>query len=390
MAGLFVPYDSLGLNRRPPGAATYASSGIFLSGPPDSNEGQYVFGEEHKINVYVRNDSGQPFDGITIQIWVCRPTSNAGPSTVIWQDGVDASGNPWTEPVFFKAAIGRLEPGALGTVSHAWTPGHAELAVAGGHVCLASNVCADGDLGVDGVEYPVLPDLTLPTLTMLHPETDDHHAQRNVTRVLTPTGPAAAAAADIANPGTDAGTFTISLIEQKQLRELQAIDALHLLSDRRFSFVKDGLIHEVPKIPMKALGKVPEDADEAVVIRLNRALMLKQGYRPAFVPRDASGRPLEVKILLPATHQAVNPVLGVDGERAGVATAEIPAGESLPVTPTFEIPEDDEIGSVHVFDLTQSDRDGQVLGGIRILAVTVPEEFASNAKTSPAGRRIGA
>lgn len=377
MTGLFVPYDRVALNRRPGGAVTYASGGIFLSGPPGSTEGEYLFDQEHKINVLVKNDSDQAFDGITIQTWVSQPTSNAGPSTVIKvQDGVDASGNPIMRPLFFTAAIARLDPGGLGTVSHRWKPGQTELAVAGGHVCLASNVCADGTLGVDGVEYPPLPDPTLPALTMLHPESDDHHGQRNVNRVKVTAGPAPILAGGIANPGADAGIFVISLIEQMQLRELQVIDILHLLSDQLFAFVDaDGRVQEVPTKP---LTKVPEGLDDAVIIRLNRAIMLEEGLRPALVLRDERGWPLEVKhpVLLPATRQATNPALGVDGEREGVARAEIPAGESLPVTPGFEIPKGDEIGSVHVFDLTQSDREGHVLGGMRILAVTVPAELA--------------
>lgn len=377
MTGLFIPYDRTGLNRRPGAAATYASGGIFLSGPPDSTEGSYVFGQEHRINVLVKNDSKKAFDGITVQTWVCQPTSNAGPSTVIKvQGGVDASGNPILKPLFFTASIARIDPGSVKSVSHRWKPGQTELNVAGGHVCLASNVCADGALGLDGVEYPPLPDPTLPTLTMLHPENDDHHAQRNVNRVKVTAGPAPVPAGGMSNPGEDAGIFVISLVEQMRRRELQVVDVLHLLSDQLFAFVDtDGHVHEVPTEPLR---KVPEGLDEAVTIRLNRAIMLEEGLLPALVLRDWDGQPLNVRhpLLVPATQPAVKPVLNLDGEREGAATIEIPAGESFPVAPGFEIPRDDEVGSVHVFDLTQSDGDEQVLGGMRILAVNVPPKFA--------------
>ena len=377
MTGLYIPYDRTALNRRPAAAATYASGGIFLSGPPGSTEGEYLFDKEHQINVVVKNDSGQALDGITVQTWVCQPTSNAGPSTVIKvQTGLDPSGAPILKPLFFTASIARLERDGVAAVSHRWKPGQTELNVAGGHVCLASNVCADGTLGVDGVEFPPLPDPKLPTLTMLHPETDDHHAQRNVNRVKVTAGPAPVPAGGMANPGAEDGIFLISLVEQVRLREFDSIDLLHLLSDPLFAFVdSDRLVHEVPTKP---LAKVPEGLGEAVTIRLNRAVMLAQGFLPALVLRDERGWPLDVRhpILLPATQQAGSPVLGLDGERAGAATVEIQAGASLPVQPGFEIPPDDEIGSVHVFDLTQSDRSGNVLGGMRILAVNVPPELA--------------
>ena len=75
--------------------------------------------------------------------------------------------------------------------------------------------------------------------------------------------------------------------------------------------------------------------------------------------------------------------LVADGLRAQVAGGlkapdvdiDLEAGVLKPIAVDIAVPDETPLGGVHTFDVTQTNAKGQIVGGARLVAVTVPKEL---------------
>jgi hypothetical protein len=313
---LFIPYKigDNGTRPLPAGADFWTSPGVTLDplhGAVDPST--YTVGTPCDILVEVQNNSTKVYETITVDLWVCNPTTVIDPSSALLPNAstfsnvlvTGAAPTGTTTTVRFPAAAATMTTPATGFV-----PYPALTSLPGGHVCLIANcvgVTADGQ--VDGIDMAYATGVDLSHEVQVNA----HVAQHNLFAAGTGGHPRRLRFWFMAATPLQKGHEEVGL----ELRH-QTGDAA--LSDQDLTFLRRGPFKHLP---------------------------LHRSTAPvgAFALHDSAG----------ASARSLK--LRLDAGKPATLSAEMEFGAA------------EKVGGVHAFDVIQTSTAGHVQGGLRILAV---------------------
>jgi hypothetical protein len=333
----------------------WANQSIWLTDPNDPNTtlNQATVGEEIQINVRATNkQSGATFqsDGIvgllTMQIWVCDYAIAVGPN-----GGIASAGGAGG---ISSQRLTTLVAGGQAAFSGRWTPAAGDLSIhttsAGeGHVCIAANIIWEGSPPAnESHSFPPPGSLSLCGDGV--ESVGGHHGQRNI--LIAPSGtPKMKIEMNVINLGPRTQPFIIQVAEAGGMGALRLAERAALLAED-WVIVVGG---KVGRVRVRMDGDQPLEPYEQAKLRLGGRLVLKGSKKPIQIART----PVR------------NPLLTGKGIK-GSGKVEIKVSPKKPerIALEFERPASESPGTVHVFDVTQRDTAGHLLGGSRIMTVT--------------------
>jgi hypothetical protein len=308
---LFLKYAASDTGARPiPANTNFWESPAVVLGTADGN---YTVGQPATIDVSPNLMTPQAYEIINVQVWVCDPTTVAGPSTAL-PPFQGAGPNQLTLTGFYTPPNPAQAISSVPTIQvtgFAPYPGISSLP--GGHCCVIANCFgAQGDGTMDGVDLNTEAAANLPELV----QADPHVAQHNIF-------------ADVSHPGTKIILFPflaatpLRVGEERVTLTIAQVSPAHLklpfpphvkqLSHTRFA----GLRLHISQHPVRSIGL-----------------------------RGATGRDCERTVEL-----------------------ELAGGKSHVLTADIELSPQDRPGAVHAFDVEQRNTRGRVQGGFRLIAV---------------------
>jgi hypothetical protein len=312
---LFIPYKvgDDGTRPLPAGVNFWTSPGVTLDplhGAVDPST--YTVGTPCDILVEVQNNSTEMYDTISVDLWVCNPTTVADPSTALLPNastfsnvlvtGATPTGTVTT--VRFQATAATITTPATGFV-----PYPALTSLPGGHVCLIANcvgVTTDGK--VDGIDMAYATGVNLPHEV----QTNAHVAQHNLF------------AAGTVHPRRVSFWFMAATPlpkgHEETVLELRHQTGDAALSDADLTFLRRGPFKHLPLHPSTAPVGTFDLHDSA----------------------GATGRVIKLQL-----H----------------------AGKPATLSAELEFGSAEKVGGVHAFNVIQTSAKGQVQGGLRLLAV---------------------
>lgn len=333
MAGnLYIKWTSGDTGTRPiPGGSTWwLSPSIWINSPGNaqasSGKDNYIYVQPDRIG------GGTDSSDVSVQAWVCNPTTAPGPGGVCL---ASAGGSAGLGP----AVIPALTPLSALLIND-WIPTTSDVAVNGGHLCIVANVW---DKNGDGA------DLTTGPVDVIN---NQHHAQLNISLVM--------------------GLQGMSLRVPFWFPILEALPE----ADRGPGLIR---VHPAGGV----LGQVTKEQllrDPRVTLEHEREEMTEP--RGVVNPYCLTEPPERTRLrdggelILSGTDHKVHRS-ETRPERAGILFEDRVHSE-IEVTPvsgaatvrTFvcELPEDD-FGAVHEFDTVHTTADGRVIGGIRVVVL---------------------
>lgn len=316
-ANLFLQYDAADTGGRPPGTlpanATFWISPAVVLATSDGNYTVTTPPTPTPIEVQVSLMKPAAYEFINVQVWVCDPTTVAGPSTSL--------------PLVPGGPFGQFLPGTLTPPPNpnqvistvlpiqvtGFKPYSGMSSLAGGHCCLIANcygMTADGNM--DGADLTTEEAINLPNEV----QTDQHVAQHNIFADTTPPGPQMKVinfpfrAATPLRAGAEQVRLEITRTPPAQLRTMLH-SGLRQLKSAKFT----GLPLEISERPVKAIA--------------------------------LTGLPMEGRVV----------------------ELELEARTSRVLTATVELDPAERPGAVHAFDVVQRDAQGRTQGGFRLVTV---------------------
>jgi hypothetical protein len=279
-----------------------------------------------RIHVFVDSTSAtytpssDPADNdlkVRVQAWVCRPgTAGVGPGTAIA-----------SSPTQIQNILGTVAPGLTGTTFFDWTPQPGDLPTGATetHLCIGANCFWTNATGDPAAPPPEGGPLVAPATIDIC--SNRHHAQRNIT-LLSATAPGSMAMQFIAGGLEEGGEVEIRIREVRGRRELLPVEQEFLVADGVARLLKGEQLVLAGGKKMPIYTGAQEDA------------------RVELRTREEAGERLRLRLK---------------------------PGELVPVEIHLELPED-EPGLVRAFDVVQEGREGEVIGGLRLLTVAALEE----------------
>ena len=320
---LFLQYDAADTGARPlPANSTFWVSPAVVLATPDGN---YTVGQPATIDVQVSLMSPAAYEIINVEVWVCDPTTVAGPSTAL-PPFQGATAQQLTLTGFYvppnpSQAISTLP--VIQVTGFAPYPGISSLP--GGHCCLIANCYGTtGDGTADGADLNEVAAANLPNEVQTNP----HVAQHNIFADATPPGSQIKVinfpfrAATPLSLGTEQVRLEITETPPAQLRPILR--------------------------PILSPGLSPG---------LSPALRQLQGAKFTGLPVEISERPVRSIGLI-----------GLPNE-GRVVELELEANRSQVLTATVELDPAETPGAAHAFDIVQRDATGRVQGGFRLVTL---------------------
>jgi hypothetical protein len=344
MGSLFIKYrqDDTGIRPIKPCADFWVSPSLWLTGGLDATTAKV--GVVNTIHAVVDNMTDAPQKtGVRVQVWVCNFTIGVGPAAVTPSSPGGASGSIRT--------IGAVDAGAGGEVTVDWTPTEDDLINSSdpnsGHVCLGANSFTLTDAAPEGAQWTA-------QSGFLDICGNQHHAQKNIAVRKVVPGIKTVFHLKLANPELETRRFVVRVREVVQHEQLGLGEREHLLSGALVEPI--GLRpEELEQIKAETHGEPFERAWLRAGARLKLANVEREvqpAARPVaeleLVTDDGHGTDLEITM----------------------------AGRTLkPVAVEVVVAKDTPFGTVNVIDVTQSNRADQLVGGTRLMTVSVPEDL---------------
>jgi hypothetical protein len=317
---LFLKYRAADTGARPLPANTnfWTSPAVVLA----TTDGNYTVTNPPTpttIDVQVSLMEPAAFEIINVEVWVCDPTTLAGPSTAL-APFQGATAQQLTLTGFYVPP----NPGqAISTVPVIQVTGFAPYpgisSLPGGHCCLIANCYGTTGKGTaDGADLNAVAAANLPNLV----QSDPHVAQRNIFADATPEGPQIKVinfpfrAATPLTTGAEQVRLEIAETSPAQLRTILD-QGLPPLKDAKFK----GLPLQISERPVKSIG--------------------------------LTGLPQEV----------------VRGNGGYAVELELAARKSQVLTATVELDPVEKPGAAHAFDIVQRDAHGRAQGGFLLVTV---------------------
>jgi hypothetical protein len=308
---LFLAYDAADTGARPlPANSTFwLSPAVVLA----TTDGNYTVGQPATIDVQVNLMSAAAFEIINVEVWVCDPTTVAGPSTAL-APFQGATAQQLTLTGFYvppnpNQTISTLP--VIQVTGFAPYPGISSLP--GGHCCLIANCYGTTGEGMaDGVDLNEVAAANLPNEVQTNP----HVAQHNIFADATPPGPQRKVinfpfrAATPLRAGAEQVRLEIAETPPAQLRTILH-SGLRELKGAKFR----GLRLEISERPVKSIGLTG-------------------------LPKE--GRAVEL---------------------------ELEAHKSRVLSATVELDPAERPGAAHAFDIVQRDAHGRAQGGFRLVTI---------------------
>jgi hypothetical protein len=348
MAGdLYIKYQTADTGARPIAPCTdfWNSPSVWLTDDKGAGIPEAKVGKVNVINVQVDSKSTAGKSNVKVQVWVCDYTlGGVGPAAVL------LSGSAGSSSGMTKTVQTAVSSSAPGLVQVQWTPVEADLINSPepdhGHVCVGANTYVEGT-GSEGA---------IKTSGLLDVCNDQHHAWKNIAVIKTINLVEVEFGFRVVNPElfTEAAEFLVAVnelegelamgpLEQEQLLTAAFVD-LH--GGKEIEEVRPGCLDE----PLER--KRLRDGGRLVLTGMEEPIPL----RPAPTPAGRVG------------------VLSEQGGGPELKVA-IAAGDRIPVTLRATLREEAKPGEVHTFDVTQTAGNGRVIGGARVVTVTVPAWF---------------
>lgn len=381
---LFIKYKTGDTGARPTtaGEPVHLSPSITLSGGINATTAK--IGVVNTINVQVdskQTDPGQGKINVKVQVWVCDFNLGVGPAAALLSNSSNGASG------FTDTVDTTVYAGAPGLAQVNWTPVPADLINKydpnTGHVCIGANVYVEG----------TAPEGAIKSFGTLDPFGNQHHAQKNIAVVQVAAGGMKALPFRVINDQRDPMDYQVEVAE---LDPRQVFDPVQLEALATYQFVEvkvgptitipggstletlePGTQWELGRLGVGRLGLVvsPETEVETAQTRL------VQAAEPFERQLLRAGAEL---YLSPAALQYDEPVPLRAAEDFGRLPTMIGGGEAgsrfrtrldaLDRTPfTLHVEGGDRPGEVRVFDATQTDEQGRVRGGARVISVTTPD-----------------
>jgi hypothetical protein len=309
-------------------------------GTPPLQPGGLFGTRDNLIGVHVERDEGGVDPNVVrMQAFVSNPSVGVGVSNGNLVSGGGANGLQSSLPANTDFATQQ-------TVHMDWYPTDAEVAVNGGHICIAANVY---DTGGDGAP------LTAGAFTL----SDQHMAQRNIHLII---GPARL---------TEALLLPLSFyVPEAELLPADAKEVLVRVDSVDKELVLTSVIREqllATDLVTLVGGKPTPEADVPGVClsEPRERIRLRGGGELVLADQEAP--------IHPSKHRPPKVVLG-DYERPDGREASLQVsprrGRPTPVTARFEFVPDKDPGGVHEFDIVCEAGDGELAGGLRVVLVS--------------------
>ncbi len=311
---LFLQYEAGDTGTRPlPLNSTFWLSPAVVLATPDGNYTVTTPPTPTTIDVQVSLMKPAAYEFITVEVWVCDPTTNPTPSNALFPFQPDPQGQRVLTGVYAPPNPNQ----AISTVPviqvTGFVPYSGISSLPAGHCCLIANCYGTlPDNTTDGVDL-----LTEPTANFTNlVQNDQHVAQHNIFADVTPPGPHMR----VINFPFRAAT---SLREGAELVRLE--------------------IAETPPAQLRTM--------------LHSGLPPFQGAKFGGLRLEISERPVKFFGLtgLPKEGRAVE--LELEAYRSEVLTA------------TVELDPAERPGAAHAFDIVQRDAKGMVQGGLRLVTI---------------------
>jgi hypothetical protein len=320
---LFLQYDAADTGARPLPANTtfWVSPAVVLA----TTDGNYTVGQPATIDVQVSLMSPAAYEIIDVEVWVCDPTTVAGPSTALppfqgataqqlTLTGAYAPPNP-------NQVISTLP--VIQVTGFAPYPGISSLP--GGHCCLIANCYGTPSEGaMDGADLNEVAAANLPNLV----QTDPHVAQHNIF-------------ADATLPGSQIKVINFPFRAATPL-----------------SVGTEQVRLEITETPPAQLRPILRPILSPILSPgLSPALRQLQGAKFTGLPVEISERPVKSIGLIGLPNEGRAIELELEAQRSQVLTA------------TVELDPAEQPGATHAFDIVQRDATGRVQGGFRLVTV---------------------
>jgi hypothetical protein len=293
------------------GNPTWLSPAVVLA-TPDGNYTVTNPPTPTTINVQVSLMKSAAYEFITVEVWVCDPTTNPTPSNALFPFQPDPQGQRVLTGVYAPPNLSPISTVPVIQVT-GFVPYPAISSLPAGHCCLIANCYGTTPDGTtDGVDL-----LTEPTANFTNlVQNDQHVAQHNIFADVTPPGPHM----KVINFPFRAAT---SLREGAELVRLE--------------------IAETPPAQLRTM--------------LHSGLPPFQGAKFGGLRLEISERPVKFFGLtgLPKEGRAVE--------------LELEACKSEVLTATVDLDPAERPGAAHAFDIVQRDAKGMVQGGLRLVTI---------------------
>lgn len=310
---LVIRYSEEDIGDRPinPCNNYWLSPDIWLEGGFDATRAQV--GVENRVKVRIKNNSENAINHVNVQVWVCDFTAGVSPNSGLASAGGDLPMTGYAQTIdgnAFKEIV--CDP--------PWRPNPDDAILNGGHVCLAANCYSEDIQERDGAPIPT---------GAFNFCCDSHHGQRNIAviKVEKPSPERPLGEGEEPSPERDFGFFAANPSEVSSVESVLTISQVtgqEELSQSEHDLLRSGPYanREIHLSPYEALDFQLEG--EGFEPGTEVSLSLKPNER----------REMKMKIVL-------NPAVEVD--------------------------------SLTSFEVEHKTRDGELLGGFRVLALVVPE-----------------
>jgi hypothetical protein len=300
----------------PDNTAYWESPDLYLSGGKDQSTAEV--GVPNIVWARIFNYGSEAVTGINIEAWVCNFMVGVNPA------GSLPSSNPGGAAMTAYYS-GTVAPGASADIQVAtWTPVPADAALNGGHVCMAGNCF--GDNNDNGASF---------TGTDMRFLCDCHHGQHNIAVVVVPLGQ------------IHRFSFNFYAANPLRERELDTVIAIRPIEAKV----------ELPPRVQQALLTGPH----AVVDPRTKALQLAS---------HLGGEAIQLAKVAPSLLQLRHPIATVDAREPLKLALRPHQQERMEAHVQFA--PNERPGNVHVFDLTEHDTGGALIGGARLVTVITP------------------
>jgi hypothetical protein len=358
---LYIKYQPGDNGTRPINPCTnfWNSPSIWLT---DANgnglNNQAAVGQDNVINVQVDSLANVALTAVKVQVWVDDFTlGGVGPDAVVVNGTITPSGLTSTVPT-------AVSSNAAGIAQIHWTPNDAYLINSPlpnqGHVCVGANTYVEG----------ASPEGAIKTSGLLDVCGNQHHGWKNIAVIKTTMlqkAQLARFALRVVNVGPERGEFRVGVTELGPELAMGPLEKEQLLTAPFVDLVR------TPRTAEDENGS--DDENDSQNIRpgcLDEPLERKRLRQGGQLVLTGLEKPIQLR---PAATSATElAVIGQAGRGKEVKLI-IEPGDRVPLT--FQATIAGEPGEVHAFDITQTAGDGRILGGARIIAVTVPRWLSS-------------
>jgi hypothetical protein len=326
---LFLKYNASDTGARPlPTNSNFWQSPAVVLATPDGNYTVTTPPTPTTIDVQVSLMSPAAYEIINVEVWVCDPTTVAGPSTALAPfQGALASQKMLTGfyvPPTPSDVISTLP--VIHVTGFAPYPGISSLPA--GHCCLIANCYGTTSEGMaDGIDLNEVAAANLPNKV----QTDPHVAQHNIFADITSPGPHIKMinfpfrAATPLRAGAEQVTLQIGETPPAQLRTILHSGLLQVKGS--------GLSLEISDRPVKFIGLTGPYKEE---------------------------RAIELEIEAHESHRH---------KEARAVELELEAHKSRVLTATVELDPAERPGAAHAFDIVQRDAHGKAQGAFTLVTI---------------------